>query len=54
MGFQNEKKLVRSLFSAIEDACHRTIETVIKPFVSDDFKFRGKRFSIFMLWTECP
>ena len=42
MGFQTEKKLVRSLFSAIDDACHGTIENAIKPFVSDDFKFRGK------------
>ena len=54
MGFQNEKKLVRSLSSAIEDACHGTIENAIKPFVADDFKFRGIGFSILMLWTECP
>ena len=51
MGFQTEKKLVRSLSSAIEDACHATIENAIKPFVSDDFKFRGIRFSDLMLPT---
>ena len=44
MGFQNEKKLVRRLFGAIEDSCHETIQNAIKPFVSDDFKFRGIPF----------
>ena len=44
MGFQNEKKLVRRLFSAIEDSCHETIQNTIKPFVTDDFIFRGISF----------
>jgi len=41
MGFQNEKTLVRNLFNAIEHSGHETIQKSIKPFISDDFKFRG-------------
>ena len=43
MGFQQEKKVVRELFKAIENSNHpETIENAIKPFVSDDFTFQGK------------
>ena len=43
MGFQQEKKVVRELFKAIENLNHpETIENAIKPFVSDDFTFQGK------------
>ena len=53
MGFQNEKNFVRKLFTAIDDSCHGTIQNAIKPFVSEDFKFRGTRLSIFMFPAEC-
>ena len=43
MGFQQEKKVVRELFKAIEKSNHpETIENVIKPFVSDDFTFQSE------------
>ena len=43
MGFQQEKKVVRELFKAIENSNHpETIENAIKPFVSDDFTFQSE------------
>ena len=43
MGFQQEKKVVRELFKAIENSNHpETIENAIKPFVADYFTFQGK------------
>ena len=43
MGFQQEKKVVRELFKAIENSNDpETIENAIKPFVSDDYTFQGK------------
>ena len=39
--FSTEKKLVRSLNGDIENADCKTIENVLKSFVSDDYEFKG-------------
>lgn len=41
MGYQQEKKLVRSLSKATENCNEKTIEDAIKPFVTSDFTFKG-------------